>query len=145
MLWLAGLFFLAMRKVATKIVGKKLWFLPFVFLVLAVFSLAYAPLPFGWGSIAGLIGYVGTWLLGLLGGLFGASGATIAGLLLIVVLIFGMIDLIKDHKPDGAAKTMVFALPVLVLIASSSIAGNVGNFIERVANVGPAVVQSITK
>lgn len=143
MLWLAGFFFLALRFVAKKIGKKKLWFVPFMFLTLGVCALAYAPLPFGIGSIASLVAGMADWVLGWVGGLIGVSSAVIAGLLLVLVLIFGLVDLIQDHKPNGMAKTMVFALPVLALIAAGPIASNVQNGIETVGGWGPNVVSTI--
>lgn len=148
MLWLAGLFFLALRKLSEKFIGGKTgrftWFLPFLFLVLAVTALAYAPLPFGWGSIGGLLAGLLSWVFGWIGTLIGVSATAIAGILLVLVLAFGLVDLIKDRKPDGFAKTMVFAAPVLVLLASGPLAGNVAGFIDSLSSFGPNVVANIT-
>lgn len=146
MLWLAGLFFLVLRAVSKKLPAKHkaISLIPFAFLALAVAALAYAPLPFGWGSIAGIVGFIAGWLLGLLGGLIGVSAAAIAGLILVAVLLFGGIDLIKDMKPDGWAKWMVYTTPVLVLIASSPIAAQVSDVLSVLGGVGPEMVASIT-
>jgi hypothetical protein len=143
MLWLAGLLFLAFRKLAQRLQHKRLWFLPFVFLVLAVASLAYAPLPFGWGSIAGLVASLAGWVLGWIGSLIGVPAAIIAGLLLVVTIAFGLVDLIKDHRPDGAAKTMVYAVPVLVLLAAGPLAPTIYGFIDTLGGFGPQVVANI--
>lgn len=144
MLWLAGLFFLALRKLAQKFNGHRYtWWLPYAFLALGVFALAYAPLPFGLGSIGTLVAQLVGWLFGWIGSWFGVSATIIAGVLLVLSLAFGLVDLLKDRKPDGAAKTMVFALPVLVLVASGPVAANIGQFIELVGGVGPEVVANI--
>lgn len=148
MLWIAGLFFLALRKLAQKFVsgkaGRWTWFLPFLCLVLAVTALAYAPLPFGWGSIGELLaavvgtafGWIGTWI--------GTSSAVIAGALLVLVIVFGLVDLLKDKKPDGFAKLMVFAVPVLVLIASGPVVGGVSGVVDNLSTFGPDMVAHLT-
>lgn len=150
--WIAGLFFLALRAffnslAGSKKIGKYIWWLPFACLTLAVCAMAYAPLPFGWGSIGGLLAGLVGWLLGLLGGLFGAGGelgaSILAGVLIVVALLFGLKDLIKDQKPDGAAKTMVLALPVLVLVATSPISAQIQEAITVIGGVGPDVVARI--
>lgn len=143
MLWLAGLFFLALRKLAKKLKNKKLWFLPYTFLVLAVAALAYAPLPWGWGSLGGILAALVGWVLGWIGGLLGVSAAMIAGLLLVLAIVFGLVDLIKDQKPDAWAKTMVYAVPVLTLVAAGPLAANVLEFIQTLGGLGPTVVSEI--
>lgn len=143
MLWLAGLLFLAIRKLAKKWKNKHLWFLPFTLLTLAVFALAIAPLPFGWGTTAGIVAWLASWVFGWLGGLFGVSAQVIGAIALVVVLMFGLHDLIKDHKPDSWAKIMVFTLPVLALVAGGSIAAHILQFTHLVGNVGPSVVTSL--
>ncbi|GAA0645693.1 hypothetical protein GCM10010174_80890 [Kutzneria viridogrisea] len=144
MLWLAGLLFLVLRKVAKKWTNKYVWFLPFTFLALAVFALAVAPLPFGWGTVAGIAAKLVGWVLGWVGGLFGVNAQVAAGVLLVIVLVLGLHDLIKDHKPDGWARTMLFSLPVLTVVASGTLATKLLEFSHLVGGVGPTVVNSIT-
>jgi energy-converting hydrogenase Eha subunit A len=143
MLWLAGLFFLAIRKIAQKWKKKSLWFLPPALLTLAVFTLAYAPLPFGWGTLAETGATVAKWVLGWIGGLIGVSAQAIAGILLALVLVFGLHDLIKDHKPDKWAKTAIYALPVLALSSSGPIAQSVLHVTQMISGVGPTVVAAV--
>lgn len=146
MLWLAGAFFLFLRKLAKKLPDKYEWMdlIPFGFLALAVAALAYAPLPFGWGSIAGIVGYLAGWLLGMVGGWIGVSAAAIAGIILVIVLVGAGVDLVKDLEPDGWAKWMVYTTPVLVLVASSPIAAQVADILNMLGGVGPEMVASIT-
>ncbi|TDX84965.1 hypothetical protein [Amycolatopsis arida] len=143
MLWLAGLVFLALRKIAQKFSNRYTWWAPYVLLVLAIAALAYAPLPFGLGSIGSIAAWALNWFLGLVGSLIGVSATIIAGVALVLTLAFGLVDLFKDHKPDGAAKWMAFSAPVLVLIASGPIAANVGQLIDLLGGVGPEVVATI--
>lgn len=143
MLWLAGFLFLAIRKLASKWRHRHLWFLPFTLLTLAVFAFAWAPLPFGWGTTAGLSGWLVSWLFGFIGGLFGVSGRVIGAIVLVVVVLFGLHDLLKDHKPDAWAKVMVYAVPVLALVAGGSIAAHLLQFTHLVGNVGPSVVGTL--
>lgn len=146
MLWLAGLFFLALRFVAKKFAHKHrvLKLVPFAFLALAVAAMAYAPLPFGLGSIASLAAALAGWVFGIVGGWIGVSSSVIAGLVLVLVLLFGAIDLIKDLKPDGWATAMVYALPVLVLIAAGPVAAQIQDAITTLGGVGPEVVANVT-
>ena len=143
MLWLAGLTFLALRKLSTKLKNKRLWFLPYGFHVLAGSALAYAPLPFGWGSVAGIGAKVVAWVLGWPAKLFGDGAVTvqiIAGVLLALALAFGLVDLLKDRKPDGWAKAMVYTVPVLALIAAGPFADTVELAIQTIGGVGPTVL-----
>lgn len=144
-LWITGAFFLAIRWAWNKYLGsgkanKWLWPVPYLMLAVAAFALLFAPLPFGWGTVAGLGAYLFTWLFGTIG----APGRIIAGLALIVVLIVGFGDLIKDRKPDGMAKTMLFVAPVLCLAAGGALAAQVLQVTHLVGDVGPTVVTSLT-
>lgn len=143
MLWLAGLAFLALRKLAIKLKNKRLWFLPYTFLVLAGCALAYAPLPFAWGSVASIAAKVVTWLLGWPAKLFSDPAVTvqiIAGVMLALALAFGLVDLLKDKKPDGWAKSMVYTVPVLALVAAGPFADTVVLAIQTIGGVGPTVL-----
>lgn len=143
MLWLAGAFFLALRKLTLKWSSKKVWWLPAALLALAVWALAYAPLPFGLGTLAGLAASLLGWAFGLVGSLIGVRASVIAGILLVLVLIFGLHDLIKDHRPDAWAKTATYALPVLALIATGSIAAQVEHFTHVVGGWGPTLIAQL--
>lgn len=145
MLWLAGALFLAVRKLAKKWTHRRLWFLPFLFLVLAVFALAWAPLPFGWGTTAGLAGWLVSWAFAWIGSLFGVSAQVIGAITLVIVLLFGLFDLIKDHKPDSWAKIMVYAVPVLAFVAGGTIAAHALLFTRLVGNVGPSVITTLAR
>ncbi len=140
MLWLAGGFFLFLRWIAKKFTNKWMWWLPFLFLMLAVFALAYAPIPFTDITVAGLGQLVVGWLFGLLGSAIGVTAEIIAGLVLFGLLIRGLCDLIKDHKPDGWAKTLVYTAPVLALVASGPIAPRVLEFTQMIGGIGPDVI-----
>src|SRR5699024_7449231 len=118
MLWLAGFFFLVCRSIAQKLLKgggksgagggsggksatggggqkskKATRLIPFGFLLLAVAALVYAPLPFGWGSVGSILASLTEWALGLPAALFGVPVATIAAVLLALVLVLGLIDL----------------------------------------------------
>src|SRR5699024_5358465 len=107
MLWLAGAFFLFLRRIAKKFKSKWTWWLPFGLLMLAVFAFAYAPIPFTDITVAKLGTWLVGWLFDLLGTAIGAPSALIAGVVLLGVLIAGLVDLIKDRKPDKWATIMV--------------------------------------
>lgn len=145
MLWLAGLFFLAARYVVKKFSSNK-WMklVQFGLLALAVAALAYAPLPFGWGSIGGLLGSLTGWVLGGIGGLFGVPASAIAAILLLLVVVCGLIDLVKDLKPDAWAKWMVYTVPVLVLVAGGPFTPYVQAVIDMLGGLGPDAVTAIT-
>ncbi len=145
MLWLAGLAFLALRKLAIKLKNKRLWFLPYGFLVLAGCALAYAPLPLGFGSVAGVAAKVVSWLLGWPAKVFSDPAVTvqiIAGVLLALALAFGLVDLLKDKKPDGWAKSMVYTVPILALVAAGPFADTVVLAVQTVGGLGPTVLRA---
>lgn len=166
MLWLAGFFFLVCRFIAQKLLkgggsgggsgggksgagggqkGKKATrLIPFAFLLLAVAALVYAPLPFGWGSIGSILAALVGWVLGLPAALFSVPVATIAAVLLALVLVLGLIDLINDLHPDAWAKWMVYSVPVLALIAGGPLTPYVTGAIEFFGGVGPDTVAAIT-
>ena len=87
MLWLAGLFFFAAKKISEKIVNhtKKTWWVPYFFFVLSIAALVYAPLPFGWGSLGQWAASLLGWVLGLAGGLIGVSAAVLGAVLLVIL------------------------------------------------------------
>lgn len=143
MLWLAAILFFAIRHKAKK--WKKVgWFLDFALLLLGVWAVMLAPLPFGWGSVGGLLSEAARWAIGLIGSWAGVVVAPTAAVLLVIVVWFGAHDVIKDHKPDKWAKIMVIAVPVLALLAGGTIAERIVNFVNMVGNVGPTIVTAIT-
>lgn len=143
MLVLAGFLFLAMRKLAIKWRNKHVWFLPFVLLALGVSALAWAPLPFQWGTAAGLLAQPVSGVFDWLGGLFGVHAQALGAIVLVIVLMFGGYDLLKDRKVDGAARIMVYSVPVLALVAGGSIAQHVLEFTHLIGNLGPSVVKQL--
>ncbi len=143
MLWLAGALFLFLRWIAKKFRSKWIWWLPFSLLLLAVFALAFAPIPFTDLSVAGLVAWLVGWAFNLVGSAFGVSGSVIAGVALFVVLAAGLVDLFKDRKADGWATTMVYSAPVLALLAAGPIAPQILEFVQTISGVGPTVVTTI--
>lgn len=143
MLWLAGAFFLFLRWIAKKFKSKWTWWLPFGLLMLAVFAFAYAPIPFTSITVAQLGTWLVGWLFDLLGTAIGTSSALIAGLVLLCVLIAGLVDLIKDRKPDKWATIMVYSTPVLALLASGPIAPHILEFTQMIGGVGPTVITTL--
>lgn len=150
MLWLSAgaAFILAylVHRVTKSYEGKKQWLklVPFSITAVGIFALSMAPLPFGAGSVAALAALIAIWPLKLLAALFGVSVGKIAAILLIGVIGAGLIDLWKDKKPDEWAKTMLFAVPVLVLIATGPVVNPVKDVIETIGGVGPSVVAKVT-
>lgn len=144
MLWLAGLFFWGLRKIASKFKLKKLWFVPFGFFALMIAALAYAPLPFGWGTIANLLASLTGWVLRWPATLLGVKAEIIGGVLLVMALAFGAVDLLKDRRPDAWAKGAVYAAPVLALVASGPFAADVVQVVQTLGGVGPTVISSLT-
>lgn len=148
MLWLAGGLFLFLRHLITPLanhgkVKKVLWWVPYALLVLGVCALMLAPIPFTDVSIAQGLAYVASWLFGLLGSAIGAPAAAIGGVALFILIVAALVDLIKDQKPDGIAKTAVFLLPVLALVAAGPIAANILDFTHSIGQVGPDVVNTL--
>ena len=150
MLWIVALTFFVLRKLALKIddkVGSRnrwVHLLPFLCLVMMVWALAYAPLPFGLGSIAGLLASLLSWGLGFVGGWFGVSGGAVAAVGLLAVVALGLWDLAVDGKPDGIAKTAVYTIPVLALVASGPIAPVLLDLVHTINSSTPSLVASIT-
>lgn len=144
MLWLAGGFFLFLRWIAKKIKSRYTWWLPFALLTLAVTAFAFAPVPFTNLSAAKLLAWIVGWLFGLLGAMIKAPSAVIAAVLLACLVLAGLVDLFKDHKPDGWAKTMVYAAPVLALVASGPIASHVLELAQMLGGVGPTVINALS-
>ncbi|GAA1983297.1 hypothetical protein [Amycolatopsis minnesotensis] len=143
MLWLAGVLFLAIRHKAKK--WKKVgWIFNIVLMALAVWALMLAPLPFGWGTIGGVLAWVVKWGLGFLGSWANVAAGPIAAVAMVIVIWFGAHDVIKDKKPDAWAKIAVYSLPVLALLAGGSIADKILHFTDMVGHLGPKVVASIT-
>src|SRR5690625_1918805 len=61
--------------------GKKRdwsWVPSFLCRLLWIWAFVYAPLPFGWGTIAGRVSDLFGWVLGALGGFFGVSAGPLA-------------------------------------------------------------------
>lgn len=154
MLWIVALTFFVLRKLALKIddkvgsrnkqAGRWVHLLPFLCLVMMVWALAYAPLPFGLGSIAGLLASLLNWVLGFVGGWFGVSGGAVAAVALLAVVALGLWDLAVDGKPDGIAKTAVYTIPVLALVASGPIAPVLLDLVHTINSSTPSLVASIT-
>lgn len=144
MLWLAGGFFLFLRKIAGSFKSKRTWWLPFALHTLEVTAFAFAPIPFTDLSIASGLGSLVTQLFKLLGMMFRAGGPTIAAVLLFCLIVAGIRDLVKDKKPDGWAKMMLYASPVLALVASGPIAPHVLDLAQMLGGVGPTVISAIS-
>lgn len=144
MLWLVLLLALILRRALKKFNLKRAWWLPFILYVVAMFALLFAPLPLGWGNLAGLAAKVLNFPLGWVGGLIGANAAIIAAVLLVVLLVLGIVDLWKDKKPDGWARTMAITVPILALVASGPIAKQVRDTVDTVNDKSPAVVEQIS-
>ncbi|RAS57832.1 hypothetical protein C8D87_12115 [Lentzea atacamensis] len=148
MMWLAALFAFCLYPLASRLVKrwkplKKLWWLPYVILAVAIFALSAAPLPFGWGTVGGLAAKIVKWPMGLLAGWWDISVAWIAGPLLVLVIIAGLLDLFADKKADGFARIMLITAPVLALIATGPIASGTQEVVDTVGGVGPAVVEKV--
>lgn len=144
MLWLSGALFVFLWFIARKFRAKFLWWLPYTLLALAVFAFAFAPVPFTDITVAGVLAAVVEWVLGFVGGLIGAPASVIAGVMLFCLLVAGLVDLFKDRKPDGWAKTMLYAAPVLALVASGPFAPQILALAQQLGGVGPTLVEALT-
>lgn len=126
----------------TKLSGGKMFWLPFTFFVLAVWSLLFWPIPFWGGSVASGIAALFAWAFNALAMLVGGNAGIIASLLLILVLLGTVADL-KDKKPDRWAKFSVFLIAPLALVASAEFAPWLLGFVQQVSGVGPQVLTAI--
>lgn len=145
MLWLTAICFFFLRWITKKKIKKKqLWFVPYACLAIAVFSLAYAPQPFPWHTAAQGAGFCLDWLLSFPASWFDVTVALLADLLLLGIVIAAAFDL-KDKKPEGIAKTMVYTAPVLATVASSVIATAVLRFSHTVSDLGPELIRAVHK
>ncbi|MGW9310668.1 hypothetical protein ACWGPQ_21935 [Saccharomonospora azurea] len=168
MLWIVGFTFLVLWKLAIKIDGKVgaggrggrgrggvggkdtsfakrlAHLLPFICLMMMVWAFYFAPLPFGLDSIAQLLANFAGWLLDFVTGWFGLTGGPIAAVLVLALVLLALWDLCVDGKPDEIAKTAVYALPVLVLVASGPIAPFVLDLIQTINSSTPRIAAAIT-
>ncbi|RBM18082.1 hypothetical protein DI005_20015 [Prauserella sp. PE36] len=129
---------------------KWMWVPEYALLVLGVWALLNAPLPFlpsGWDSLAGigasLFGLIAGWVISWFGG--APSGAAIvAGVFLFAIVVAAALDLL-DGVPEKLAKTFVYAAPVLVLATGGWIAQSIGGAINWVALAGPNIVMALVQ
>lgn len=121
--------------------GRMFW-LPYLFFVLAIWSLMLWPIPFWGESVASLLAYMLSALFGFVGSLIGGSAGIIASILLILVLLGTIADL-WDKKPDSWAKYSTFALAPLALVASAEFAPGVLAVVETVGGLGPELLTSM--
>ena len=105
--------------------AHKLWFLRPAMLLICSASLANT--------------IVGVWAARLAGGglgwageLLGMSAATAAGVVGLLLLVGTALDL-KDHRPDGIAKTGLIVLPVLVMVATGPLAASGSGLFDSLA------------
>lgn len=121
---------------------KKMWWLPFVFFILGIWSLLFWPIP-GWGgTVATAIASLFSWIFSGLAMLLGGSAGVIATIALVLVLLGTTADLI-DGKPDRWAKFSVFLIAPLALVASAEFAPWLLTFVQSVSGVGPQVLTAI--
>ncbi|GAB2763231.1 hypothetical protein GCM10027174_44900 [Salinifilum aidingensis] len=121
---------------------KKMWWLPFAFFVLGVWSLLFWPLPFWGGTVATGIATLFNWIFGGAAALLGGSAGVIATIVLILVLLGTTADLI-DGKADRWAKFSVFLIAPLALVASAEFAPWLLTAVQSVSGVGPQVLSAI--
>lgn len=94
-----------------------------LFLVAAFVLLFASPLDwFGVTSVGGFLGGIVLWGLGLLAGIFGATGTAAATLLLIIAVAIIVLDVGADWEVDKPAKNALIIAPLLALIAAGPIA-----------------------
>lgn len=129
------------RRIKYLSAGKMFW-LPYVFYVLAVWSLLFWPIPF-WGvSVAGAMAWIFGVVFGWLAGWIGGTGGIIASVLLILIILGTIADL-WDKKPDKWAKySVIFAAP-LALVASAQFAPGVLTVVQTVGGIGPNLLASM--
>lgn len=147
-LWLSGIFFLVLRRILLKKDFKFAWILHYALLILGIWALAHAPIPFfsaAWdtpGEIAAnIFEFVVNWVIGLFGGSGGAS--YVAAVILVLMLVGTVIDL-WDQKPNAVAKSTVYAAPALVLVTGGVVASTVGQAIAWVGYAAPNIVITLT-
>ncbi|MHA6801773.1 hypothetical protein [Bounagaea algeriensis] len=119
-----------------------MWWLPFAFFVLGVWSLLFWPLPFWGGTVATAIAALFSWIFGGAAALLGGSAGVIATVVLILVLLGTIADLI-DKEANKWAKFSVFLVAPLALVASAEFAPWLLGFVQSVSGVGPQVLTAI--
>lgn len=125
-----------------KLSSGKLFWLPYGFFILAVWSVLFWPVP-GWGgTVATGIAAVFSWIFSGAAGLLGGTAGIIASILLILVICGTAADL-KDKKPDRWAKFSVFLVAPLALVASAEFAPWVLVIVESVSGVGPQLLTAL--
>lgn len=122
-----GMYFILGRKLTGNL-ATKAWFLRPTLLLICAASLANTIIGI-W--VARLFGGV----LGWAGGLFGASGALLAGVVGLLLLLGTALDL-KDKRPDGIAKTGLVLLPILAMVATGPLAAQGLGLFDSIAQAG---------
>lgn len=72
---------------------------------------------------------------GWAGGLLDASSGLVAGGIGLILLVGTALDL-RDHRPDGMAKTGLIMLPLLVLVASGPLASSGAGLFDSISQAG---------
>ncbi|MHA6806286.1 hypothetical protein [Salinifilum ghardaiensis] len=140
----AALFFICrwFCKRIKRLSDGKMFFLPFTFFVLGVWSLLFWPIP-GWGgTVATAAAALFNWVLGGVAALIGGSAGIVASILLILIILGTVADL-WDKKPDRWAKFSVFLIAPLALVASAEFAPWLLTAVQHVGGIGPQVLTAI--
>ncbi len=124
----AGGMYLILGRKLTGSLAAKAWFVRPAMLLICAASLANTIIGV-WGAkaINALLGWVGGW--------FGASGALMAGVAGLLLLLGTALDL-KDKRPDGIAKTGLILLPILAMVAVGPLAVQGSGLFDSIAEAG---------
>ncbi len=111
--------------------------LPFAVMTVGIWTLIWAKIPFFGGTLANTIATPVGWILNHLGSAADMSGTRLATWMLVLGTLAAIIDVVRDKHPDGMAKTMVVAAPILAVLAGGSLAQQV---LQTTSNIGPSLM-----
>jgi hypothetical protein len=139
--WAAAVIFLVAWKV-TKKKGKLPWFVAPAVLFLGINALMMAPLPWIGGSIAEGVGAVFEVPIGWIASAMHTTGPILATAAIVVLLILAISDL-HDKKADKVAKSAMWLLPCLAVIAVGPIAEGVQTVNHSVGTAATAAISNL--
>lgn len=112
-------------------------FVPFALLAIGVTTLANTIIV-TWpvaNVVAPIFGWVGGW--------FGVSGATVAGVVFVLLAIAALLDILNDFDPEGIAMTAVIVLPVLALVAVGPLAAAGSGLFDSISEAGSQALTNL--
>ena len=112
------------------------------FFFLAMCSLVFVPLPFGFGTVGAVVSGLMSWLAGLIGSVVGVSATSVATGVLVVTVFIAAWDILSDLKVNKPAKKCLMAIPFLAMIAIGPVAQAMQGFTGNAHEMGTASIST---